>query len=272
MRREEIGRATLIRGDWRNAMKEMRDGSVDLLLSDPPYGRTNLAWDKPVDWPAFFDEARRVCKENAVIVLFAIQATAIEAIKAWRRGFRYELVWIKKMPVGFLSANRRPLRKHELILIFCSRLHASTYNPVKEEGHQPYRRVHGGDRAAHYGTVRSGETINKGDRYPTSTIEAGLDPPPRLHPTQKPLQVLRKLIEYYSNEGETVLDPFAGSGSTLVAAVETGRRAIGVEKDTRMFWSAVRRIRQAVATQWVRDRKASDFRFCQLAYIRSKAS
>ena len=100
-------------------MRSLPSQSVDLLLTDPPYATTNLAWDKPIDWPAFWGEANRVCKPLALMVLFSAQPFTTDLINSNRKQFRYNLIWQKSMKVGFLSANQRPLRGHEEVLICC---------------------------------------------------------------------------------------------------------------------------------------------------------
>ncbi|BCM94116.1 modification methylase DpnIIB [Abditibacteriota bacterium] len=229
-------------------MASLADHSVDALISDPPYGTTALSWDKSIDWPRFWALATRVCTENAVIVLFAAQPFATDLINSNRRLFRYELIWHKRMAVGWLDARRRPLRAHENILIFARRLHSSTYNPQMETGHKPYARVAKPIQsgAPHYGQLRKFTSGSQGERYPRSVLSYSNRHEKSLHPTQKPLPLLEWLVNTYSQVGDVVLDPFMGSGTTGIACINTGRRFIGVEKDQDYF--DVARVRMEKAT------------------------
>lgn len=123
-------------GDCLELLPKLADNSVDLIVTDPPYGMTNNPWDKKIDLPRLWRELHRVGKENAAFVMFAAQPFATDLIQSNRRNFRYDLVWQKKMAVGFLNANRMPLRSHELILVFYRRL--PDYFPQKTAG-KPYR-------------------------------------------------------------------------------------------------------------------------------------
>ncbi len=235
----------LYHGDCFEVFPTIPQGSIDALISDPPYGTTALAWDKSIDWPAFWEAALRVCSERAVIVLFAAQPFATDLINSNRRLFRYELIWHKSIAVGWLDARRRPLRAHENILVFARHLHASTYNPQMETGHTPYRRQAKPDEALalHYGRGRkftSGSPT--GERYPRSVLHFPSRNGPILHPTQKPLALIEWLVKTYSYPGDTVLDPFMGSGTTGAACRETGRHFIGIEQDSAYFQGAESRL------------------------------
>ena len=158
--------------------------------------------------------------------------------------FRYDIVWRKNAPTGFLNVNRAPLRAHESILVFYRRL--PTYHPQKSKG-TPYKSS-GHTNAQIYGATKRVPTVNKGDRYPVSVVDFATcnttkDKP--VHLTQKPVPLMEYLIETYTNEGETVLDNRMGSGSTGVACFNTGKNFIGIEKDPDYFTIAERRIAAA---------------------------
>ncbi|MBV9865362.1 MAG: site-specific DNA-methyltransferase [Abitibacteriaceae bacterium] len=229
-------------------MAKLADHSIDALISDPPYGMTDLFWDRKIDWPRFWKEIERICKENAVIVLFSQQPFTTDLINSNRKWFRYELIWHKTMAVGWLSANQRPLRAHENILIFAKRFQKSTYNPQMELGHKPYISQHTGPVAL-YGRQRNWPSVARsvgGERYPRSVLtlsNCGFSRRnPRLHPTQKPLMLIRWLVKSYTNPGDMVLDPFMGSGTTGVACLQTGRHFIGVELEFSYFSNAHERL------------------------------
>nr|DAS54055.1 MAG TPA: adenine-specific methyltransferase [Caudoviricetes sp.] len=225
-------------GDCLELLPKLADNSVDLIVTDPPYGMTSNLWDKKPDLPRLWSELHRVGKENAAFVMFAAQPFATDLIQSNRRNFRYDLVWQKKMAVGFLNANRMPLRSHELILVFYRRL--PDYFPQKTAG-KPYRARIAARPPRNYGGFDACSIVNHGDRHPLSVWQYGIDAD-KHHSTQKPVALLERLIKSYSREGGTVLDCFMGSGSTGVACRNTGRRFVGMELDEKYFEIARRRI------------------------------
>lgn len=246
--------AQVIHGDCLEVMRGMADNSVDAVLTDPPYGTTALHFDQtPIDWPAWWAEIHRVTKENAVIVCFAADLFTVDLIQSNRKNYRYRLVWQKTMPTGFLDANRRPLRAHEDILIFAERMKGSTYNPQKTQG-EAYVRKHGGGRMAHVSGHAAIDTISDGGRHPTTVIRFsnhngalfGQTEKVVKHPTAKPLDLMQWLVSTYTNPGDKVLDPFAGSFSTGIACVQLGREVIGIEKDANYFSIASKRLKTAL--------------------------
>lgn len=218
---------TIQLGDCYDVMRDIPDGSIDMLLTDPPYGTTNCVWDCKIDIPAFFDQAWRVCKQNAAVLIFSQLPFACDLINAARRQYRYDIVWAKNRGVGFMNARKMPLRAHELILTFYKAL--PTYNPQMTKG-TPYKVKSHGKCAKCYEVRENVLTINHGTRYPLDVLKyANVNN--GQHSTQKPLALVENLIRQYSNPGDLVLDPFAGSGTTAVAAHNTGRRFIAIEKD-----------------------------------------
>ncbi|MBK8810665.1 MAG: site-specific DNA-methyltransferase [Acidobacteria bacterium] len=211
-----------------------------MLLTDPPYATTKLEWDQPVNWPLFWTDALRICKPKSPIVMFASGKFVNQLINTNPGHFRYELIWEKTIPVGFLDANRRPLRAHENILHFAQKFAGSQYNPQMVAGPVHTRGGKAGKRPRHYGGHNKIVDKMQTDLYhPRSVLKFARDPK-SLHPTQKPLELMRWLVRTYSNRFDTILEPFAGSGSTLLAAALEGRRAIGIEKD-RAFCDTIRR-------------------------------
>ena len=232
-------------------LQELPANSINLLLMDPPYCTTNLPFDKlKIDWKAFWQEADRVCKPSAVQISFAAQPFTTDLINSNRRSFRYALIWSKPYSVGFLSANQRPLRSHEDILVFCRKfgrvggVQQSTYHPQFSEG-KPYHHRKRTKPCRHYANGMNDQDYdNPGTRHPTSVWTFGRDLNGQ-HPTQKPLALLQKLVKSYSNVGDVVLDPFAGSGSTGVAAILEGRKFIGMELDAEYHAVAFHRLKEA---------------------------
>lgn len=212
------------------------------VVTDPPYGSTDCAWDKCCDLDAWWKLINQATPPTAVVASFAAQPFATDMINSNRRGFRYELVWEKTRAVGFLNANRQPLRAHELILVFCRRPGSSVYHPQKTKG-KPYKVVnHGGSCRVYARHVRRA-SVNHGDRHPRSVLAIDEPGRGRWHPTQKPVALCEWLVLSYSNAGDTVFDPFMGSASTAVACARTGRRFVGCERDPENFERAVERLR-----------------------------
>lgn len=234
----------IVLGDAIEVMRRLPDNCIDAVISDPPYGTTALKWDKAIDWDAFWQEARRICsKETSVCALFSAQPFTTNLINSNRQCFRYEVIWEKTIAAGFLDANRRPLRAHENILIFVQKFAGSVYNPQKTSG-KSYSAKCSGASSGHYGDTRRVGTENKGDRYPRSVFHY-----PTVqkqgHPTVKPLELVKQLVLTYSNPGDIILDPFMGSGTTVIACLQTFRRYIGVEKQPEYIELAKKRISEA---------------------------
>lgn len=234
----------LYNGDWKDILPTLKPKSVGLLLSDPPYATTNLEWDKPVDWLLFWQVVEHLCKAYATMAMFSSGLFTPLLINSNRKHFRYELIWEKTMPVGFLSARRRPLRAHENILVFTRKPKVSVYNPQMITG-KIHKRGNAGRRMAHYSTCGPATGLITNKYYPRSILRfPNARQGKSLHPTQKPLDLMLWLVRTYSNRRHLVLDPFAGSGTTLVAAKNTGRRAIGVEREERFCEVAANRLRK----------------------------
>lgn len=226
-------------------MCEIPDGSVDMILCDLPYGQTaRNYWDKIIPFDELWEHYERVIKPNGAIVLFGQGMFTADLMTSKRELWRYNLIWQKTQPTGFLNAKRMPMRSHEDICVFYKLL--PTYNPQMTHGHT--RKV---STAAHH--VNSKKTMDYGehgltdydstDRYPLSIITFSKDTQKHaLHPTQKPVALCEYLIKTYTNPGDLVLDNCMGSGSTIVAAINMGRKYIGFELDDGYFEVAQQRI------------------------------
>lgn len=229
----------LICGDCIEAMRQIPDGSIDMVLADPPYGTTANKWDRTLPLEKMWWELRRVIRPNGAICLFAQQPFATDLINGSRREFRYEWVWEKVSAQGFLNANRMPLRAHELVLVFYKKL--PTYHPQLTKG-KPYKGSGESRMTSNYHTRRNISRDNDGFRYPRDVQK--FDGERGLHPTQKPVALLEYLIRTYTDPGEIVLDFTMGSGSTGVACVNTDREFIGIELDKGYFDLAKKRIEE----------------------------
>lgn len=236
----------LRQGDCLELMKEIPDGSVDMVLCDLPYGRTRNSWDCLIPFERLWAEYNRITKPNAVIALFA-QAPFDKIFGVSNlKDFRYEWIIEKTKATGHLNAKKAPMKAHEKVLIFYKRM--PTYNPQMTKGHTPVHcyTKHTTDGSC-YGKTKIG--ISGGGstrRYPRDVLKFKWDTQKSsLHPTQKPVALLEYMIRTYTNPGETVMDNCMGSGSAGVACVNTGRNFIGIELDPEYFEIAKARIEEA---------------------------
>jgi|TARA_A100001391_G_scaffold204210_1_gene199036 site-specific DNA-methyltransferase (adenine-specific) len=239
----------LYNDDCFNVLKTLPDESVDLVLTDPPYGTTAIQWDKVLDFNKMWDELDRVVKPKSNIILFASQPFTSLLVTTKLDWFRYELVWNKNKCGSPGLAKKRPQKVHENILLF-SKESGGLYNPIMEEG-DPYKRFnadgYGSGKNTHgygFGKNKSTGSSNSGTRYPKSILHGSrnFSAQQTVHPTQKPTNVLNWLIMTYSNQNDVVLDFTMGSGSTGVSSKLTGRSFVGIEKDKDYFEIAKKRI------------------------------
>ena len=227
-------------------MKRIPDGAVDCILTDLPYGITDCYFDVRIPFEPMWEQFKRVTKRNAAIVLFSQMPFGAELIMSNRKMFRYEIIWEKSLGIGFLNAKKMPLRCHENILIFYQAL--PTYNPQFRKG-KP-RRGFNPSKTQNYGKKHGVIIDNDGEHYYPRDVQyckIGLGVRDNYHAQQKPIDLLEYLIKTYTNEGELVLDATMGSGSTGVAAINTGRRFIGFETEQKFFDIARQRLDKAIA-------------------------
>jgi site-specific DNA-methyltransferase (adenine-specific) len=242
-----IGNGTFMMGDCLERMGEIPEGSVDMILCDLPYGTTQNKWDAVIPVKPLWSEYWRVAKPGAAVVLTAAQPFTSVLVMSQVEQFRQELVWCKNVASDFLNAKRRHMAKHESVLLFCKA--APPYHPQASPG-TPYivKRRGKDDTGDNYGNVsKRTDTINDGSRLPTSILEFPVQK--GLHPTQKPVALFEYLIRTYTDEGMTVLDNCAGSGTTAIAAERTGRKWICIERDENYFTKACERVRAEVESK-----------------------
>ena len=231
--------------DCLDGLPRLEPGSVDFVFADLPFGRTANAWDRVIPMERLWQLLNRACKPTAAMAFCAVQPFASLLVASNLRAFRYEVIWHKNKATGFLDAKRRPLRAHESVLVFYRS--QPVYHPQKTQGHAP---VHGftkrtGD-GSNYGPTKLG--ISGGgqtDRYPTTVLDLPVVNNlggGRIHPTQKPVELAAWFIRTHTNPGDLVLDPTAVSGSTLVAARDSGRRFVGFERDAQYLSAARARL------------------------------
>lgn len=211
-------------------MPDIPDKSIDMVLADLPQKLTRNHWDVIIPFAALWGQYERVIKDNGAIVLFGNQPFTSELIMSNRKLFRYSMIWYKTTSTGFLNAKKMPLRSHEDICVFYKR--PPVYNPQKSQGHKPVNSYtkRTGD-GSNYGATKEISGGGSTERYPTSVLRFKSDKQlSAIHSTQKPVALLEHLILSYTNPGELVLDNCAGSGSTGIAAYNTGRDYLLMEK------------------------------------------
>jgi site-specific DNA-methyltransferase (adenine-specific) len=237
------GGITIYCGDCLDIMPWLIDEGVvvDAIIADPPYGTTACSWDIVIPFEPLWENYKALVKKAGAVVLFGSQPFTSLLVASNIKRFRVEWIWEKPMGTNYLNANRDPMKNHENIIVFSDGY--PTYNPQMRNG-KPYTAMSGGvggfirDK-----TVGGYTTKNKGDRYPL-TVNRFNQPSDKLHPTQKPLRLLEFLTKTYTNPGDLILDNTMGSGTTLLAAQNEGRRAIGVEISEEFCRVAVDRLRQ----------------------------
>jgi len=243
----------LIQGDCLEEMKKIPDGSVDLVLTDPPYGTTACKWDTVIDLELMWEHLTRVIKPNGAIVMTASQPFTSALVMSNIKMFKYEWIWEKERPTNIFLMKKQVGKVHENVLVFYKK--QPTYNPIKEASQQPKNNQNMKSQAGKMNII---ETLGKCQaiiskeydpevRNPRSVlkINRGTRNNQKLHPTQKPVALMEYLIKTYTNENETVLDFTMGSGTTGVACKNLNRNFIGIELDKDYFEIAKKRIEDA---------------------------
>ena len=245
----------LRKGDCLELMRDIPNGSIDMILADLPYGTTACKWDTILPLDKLWAQYKRIIKDNGAIVLTATNPFASALIISNIDWFKYEWVWHKNMTSGFALAKKQPLRNHELVLVFYKK--QPTYNPIKEprdlsessKQRMSYAFTTSKGTNEHQNGIKKVQFVpeDKELSYPKTVKKwNGVNSHNRLHATEKPIDMMEYLIKTYTNEGDTVLDNTMGSGTTGVACVNTNRDFIGMELDDRYFEIAERRINDAI--------------------------
>ena len=237
-------------GDCLEVMKEIPDGVVDMLLVDLPYGMTACSWDSIIPFDKLWGQYNRSCKENAAMVFTAAQPFTTALIASNIKNFRYDWIWVKNGVTNVGNAKKMPLRNYESVVVFYRK--PCLYNP---QGLKSFNKVVNKGKSAG-GATTQGEEIGNGKgklrsgedylqeytNYPRQTLEIKQNSRNKIHPTQKPVELFEYLIKTYTNEGELVLDNTAGSGTTAIAAENTGRKWVCIEQCEEYATKAVERI------------------------------
>ena len=274
----------LIEGDCLEKMRDLSDNSVDFLFCDLPYGQTSCKWDCLIDLELFWKEVNRICKIDSPMFFTCSTKFGVSLINSNPKNFRYDLVWVKSAPCGFLNAKKMPMKKHEMIYVFYRKL---PFYDLSSHQHKFLKSKNGMNEKENMIYCKTKQVQNKEYEppLPNSVIKTDLyesnsmygnenkkiryknedgsvnkelnlqkyDPPlpnsllevkseKGKHATQKPVALIEWCLKYYSKEGDTVLDPTMGSGSTGVACKNLNRKFIGIEKDEKIFKVAVERI------------------------------
>lgn len=235
----------LMKGDCLELMKEIADGSVDMILCDLPYGTTQNAWDSVIPFEALWGHYRRICR--GAIVLTSAQPFTSALVMSNPQMFKYQWVWNKSKVTGVLNAKKQPLRNHEDVLVFYGS--QPTYNPqgLIACNKRAATGVGKSGSSGNYGKIKQtddGTYEQTATGYPRSVLQVASEGK-TVHPTQKPVALMEYLIRTYTNPGEVVMDNCMGSGTTGVACVNVGRNFIGIEKDDKYFEIARQRIEDA---------------------------
>ena len=246
----------MMQGDCLELMKDIPDGSVDMILCDLPYGTTACKWDNVIPFEPLWEQYNRIIKSNGAICLFGSEPFSSKLRMSNLKHFKYDWIWEKSMGLGFQHSKNMPLKRHEIISVF-SKGSMGHYSLLKEKRmvYNPQGVIKDGvgtiSESKHGKLIgkrpnQVGKVYEKQKNFPTSILTFPNSNNKTVHPTQKPVALLEYLIKTYTNEGETVLDNCMGSGSTGVACVNTNRNFIGIELDDNYFNIAQKRINQAI--------------------------
>jgi site-specific DNA-methyltransferase (adenine-specific) len=217
-------------------MREIPEGSIDLVLTDPPYGTTVCKWDSVIPFDDMWAAINRVVKPKAAIVMTASQPFTSTLICSNMRAFKYCWVWHKRVSSTVGAARFQPLKTHEDVAVF-----NGIYRPIMTKG--KLRKKGGKAKSGDFHNTIDPLYYENDTYFPKSVLDIKSER--GFHPTQKPVALMEYLIKTYTIEGETVLDFTMGSGTTGVACVNTDRRFTGIEKEEKYFDIAVKRIRDA---------------------------
>ena len=251
-------RHKVIGGDCLQVMKDLPDASVDMILTDLPYGTTECAWDEVIPLAALWEQYLRVAKPEAAIVLTAAQPFTSALVMSRPDLFRYEWIWEKGNATGFLNAKKQPLRAHESALVFYRK--QPTYNPQMTAGHERKTASRKTVNSECYGKAISLTNYDSTERYPRSVQFFSSDKQTgSFHPTQKPVALMRYLIETYTALDKVVLDSCAGSGTTAVACALSGRKSICIEQETKYLAVIADRIASALSQMAEASKQADLF-------------
>jgi len=232
----------LYNDDCLKILPTIADKSIDLILTDPPYGTTACKWDSVIPFEPMWKELKRIIKDNSAIALFGSEPFSSALRISNVKNFKYDWIWEKSRPANFMNCKYQPMKYHENIIVFSKKKH--NYYPIKFKGKKNHASKPRKGKSNIYNIKKNINGIDINDiKYPKSIINIkSTDSTKNLHPTQKPIALLEYLIKTYTNENDTVLDFTMGSGSTGVACKNLNREFIGIELDKNYFNIAKQRI------------------------------
>jgi len=237
-----VSGSTFVNADCFDVFPFIEDKSIDAIICDLPYGTTACKWDSILPFDKLWEHYNRVIKDNGVIILFGREPFSSKVRLSNEFNYRYDWIWEKSKATNFLFAKQMPLIAHEDIMIFYKKL--PTYNPQKTKG-KPYNKgFEKRNEIEAVGKIGNDNLIinESGERNPRSVIYfRTAESEGKLHPTQKPIELIEYLIKTYTNEGDMVLDNTMGSGTTNLACIKLNRKSIGIEKEKQYYDVAVRR-------------------------------
>ena len=263
------GKKEILLGDCLELMKDIPNGSIDMILCDLPYGTTACKWDTIIPFDKLWGQYERIIKPNGAIVLTASQPFTSALVMSNINLFKYELIWEKSNPTGMGQANKRPMKYHENICVFYKS--QPTYNKqmiprtdntvksmIKNGGKfNVSNTMSGNQQSIAYKDINANR-YSETEKNPSSVIKINSIRPISKeylgHPTQKPIPLFENLIKTYTNEGDLVLDNCAGSGTTAIACLETNRKYIVIEKEEEYYKKGLKRI-----NEWKSDKKGKLF-------------
>ena len=231
----------LLNGDCLELLKELEPKSVDLVFCDLPYGQTSCTWDNKIDLNELWKELKRVVKPTTPLFFTCSTKFGYELIKSNEKGFRYDLVWEKSAPCGFLCAKKMPIKKHEMIYVFYDKLPLYDISSHKHK-FVGFVKPQSAGTSHIYGNTNGGEKNTYDPPLPTSILQFKSER--GTHKTQKPTTMMNWILKYYSKEGDVILDPTMGSGSMGVACKKMNREFIGIEMNEEIYKSACDRLNE----------------------------
>lgn len=266
----------LFNDDCLEKMKDIKDESIDLLFCDLPYGETSCKWDCKIDLNLFWEQVNRICKKTCPMIFTCSVKFGNTLINSNPKNFRYDLVWQKSASTGFLNAKKMPMKKHEMLYVFYRKLPPAYKENIALHHTHKFIKEEKGRNKNIYKEIKPCDLKEYEPPLPNSVIktelysdnkkekprelyrnEGGQYEPPLpntilemksekgKHSTQKPVSLMLWILKYYSRENDIVLDPTMGSGSMAIASKNLNRKFIGIEKDEKIFASAVERINNA---------------------------
>tara|TARA_R110002033_G_scaffold171171_2_gene216896 strand:+ start:8209 stop:9045 length:837 start_codon:yes stop_codon:yes gene_type:complete len=255
-------------GDCIELMKDIPDKSMDAIICDLPYGTTSIKWDSIIPFDLLWCEYNRIIKDNGAIVLFGAEPFSSALRMSNIKIYKYDWYWHKNLPSNFQNAKRQPMRGIETISVFYKK--QPTYNPIMRETNVKDRKVIDGRKRSngynkesdHMLGVKKQEIKERKMVYPETRLYFKVVPRSKgyLHPTQKPLELLKYLVKTYTNENDWVLDNTCGSNTTGIACYDLNRNYIGIEKDIDIYNVAKKRVEKNILLRANKPKTLFDYK------------